>query len=229
MPCTVICAKALRCPGADDSPGLGCMTPLSLGDAPILQSTGSWSQQLMMYGEARVPMQPSAPCDALADGMREPGRSLLRSGGHSAPSLLASGQGWERVCDDALPERPSHSDPAVPDAPAMQPPALPAVDQDWVRVSGRALPESLSHQDPAVPDAPGVQLPASPGVSPEELLAMYKHDARALQLEGGGLATLAAAAGNAAAVAVLSAVQNARHAAAVRLLAFISFPHGAAR
>ncbi len=58
---------------------------------------------------------------------------------------------------------------------------------------------------------------------------MYKHEARALQLESGDLATLAAAAGNAAAVAVLSAVQNARHAAAVRLLAFISFPHGATK
>lgn len=158
--------------------------PLSLCDAPMLESTSFWSQELMMCGEARGPLQPDVPLDAPVDGRREPGRFLPRNGHDSAPSLLASGQGWKRVCDDAVPESPTYTYPAVPDAPAMQPLVL-------------------------------------TGLSLEEVLAMYKHKARMQQLESGDLAALAAAAGNAAAAAVLSAVQNARGGAAVRLLASI--------
>jgi len=155
----------------------------------MLQSADSWPHQLMLHGEARVSLQPGASSNARTDATMKPGRCLLQHGGESAPSLLASGQGWERVCHAALPESPPYLDPAVPDAPAEQP-------------------------------------PVPPGVL-EALLAMYEHEARTLQLESGDLAALAAAAGNAAAVAVLSAAQNASQSASVRLLALI--PHHATK
>ena len=101
-------------------------------------------------------------------------------------------------------------------------PSLLVSSQGWERDWNDAVPGSPSYFDSTIPDAPAVHPLVPPEMAPEELLAMYKHKARTPPLESGDLAALAAAAGNAAAVAVLSAVQDARQGASVRLLAFTS-------
>lgn len=198
------------------------MTQLSLGDALAPQTPGSLSHRLGAYSEAGAPLLPGGPSAEFVAAGLDPERSLVRHGGASDLSLLARGQGWEKICGAKGPETPSQSPSAVPLASAAgcepthalvlrhgggRAPSL-LGGQAWERLCSAAEPESPCHPDPAPPCAPATwQPPAGGAMVLDELLVMYKAKARALQPGSEDLAALAAAAGNAAAAAVLSGVQ----------------------